>query len=197
MVYLNPHIEDINIGKALQEVSPQRREQAMRYLFEQDRKLSLAAYLLLCQGLREEYGIAEPPVFTFGPAGKPFLRDYPHIHFNLSHCPAAALCAIDSAPVGCDIENVQPVLDEAVCRQVCSREELTEIRNAPHPALAFTRLWTQKEAFLKYTGEGLRGHLGELLLSPEAKAVDFQTVVAADNSYVYTVCRATQTRRYR
>ena len=195
MIYLNCHTKELDWEQSLFRVSPQRREQALRYVKDSDRRLSLAAYLLLLQALEEEYGISDPVDFGFGPHGKPFLKDYPHIHFNLSHCPGTALCVVSDAPVGCDIESVPPVLDEELCRWVCSDQELAQIRQSAHPALAFTRLWTRKEAFLKFTGEGLTDHLKKLLLLPEAKAVSFETVEAPEGTWVYTVCRPIQTQR--
>lgn len=189
MVYLNTEVESLNPERALEAVSPQRREAALRYVKESDRKLSLAAYRLLQEALEKEYGIREAPVFGFGPHGKPFLRDFPHIHFNLSHCPGVAMCAVDTAPVGCDVEAVPAALDRDLCSHVCNAQELEEVLGAPSPERAFTTLWTRKEAFLKYTGEGLTDGLKELLLSPAAKAVRLETVTAPDGSYVYTVCR--------
>ena len=185
------------MAQALLRVSVQRREQALRYLRDSDRRLSLAAYLLLEEALEKEYGILEPPTFEYGPHGKPFLKDYPHIHFNLSHCTGTALCVVSDAPVGCDVENVAPILDEDLCRRACSEEELSRIRNSYRPTVAFALLWTRKEAFLKYTGEGLTECLEEVLLSPEAKAVNFESVVSPGGEFVYTVCRPIQTRRYR
>lgn len=195
MIYLNCHTEKLDLNEALSLVSPQRREQVLRYVKESDRRLSLAAYLLLQQALREEYGIIDSLHFGFGPHGKPFLKDYPHIHFNLSHCPGAALCVVEASPVGCDIECVPPVLDDDLCRWVCSDQELAQIRQSACPTVAFTRLWTRKEAFLKFTGEGLTDRLKKLLLLPEAKAVSFETVKAPDGTWVYTVCRPIQTQR--
>lgn len=195
MIYLNGHIGDLDLEQALSRVSLQRREQALRYVKDSDRRLSLAAYLLLLQALEEEYGILAPVEFGFGPHGKPFLKDYPHIYFNLSHCPGAALCVVEASPVGCDIESIPSVLDEDLCRWVCSDQELAQIRQSDRPTLEFARLWTRKEAFLKYTGEGLTDHLKKLLLLPEAKAVSFETVEAPDGTWVYSVCRSTQTQR--
>ncbi|MBO4624244.1 MAG: 4'-phosphopantetheinyl transferase superfamily protein [Bacteroidales bacterium] len=195
MIYLNCHTEELDWEQALSRVSPQRREQALRYVKDSDRRQSLAAYLLLLQALEEEYGISDPVEFGFGPHGKPFLKDYPHIHFNLSHCPGASLCVLEASPVGCDIEGVPPVLDEDLCRWVCSDQEFAQIRQSARPTVAFTRLWTRKEAFLKFTGEGLTDHLKKLLLLPEAKAVSFETVEAPDGTWVYTVCRPIQTQR--
>ena len=73
VIYLKEHPEDLNITLALNQVGPQRRDTALRYVREIDRKLSLAAFLLLMEGLEKEYGITEPPVLAFGPHGKPFL----------------------------------------------------------------------------------------------------------------------------
>lgn len=189
MEYLNTHPEELDISRALAKVSAQRGALALRYLREEDRKLSLAAYLLLQLALEKEYGITEPQDFAFGPGGKPYLKAYPGIHFNLSHCPAAALCVVDSIPVGCDIETVENKIDTNLYRRVCSPQELQAILKAPHPPLAFTTLWTRKEAFLKLRGEGISDALPGLLVCPEAASARFESHVAPDSSYVYTVCR--------
>ena len=188
MIYLNDDICGLDFDRALEAVSPQRRDLALRYRFELDRRLSLAVYLLLCEGLKKEYGITEPPVFVFGPHGKPMLKDYPGIHFNLSHCRRAALCVVDDVPVGCDVECVPDKLDRDICRRCCNEEEMAGIQGSDHPPVAFARLWSRKEAFLKLTGEGLTDHLPALFSSFPADNVSFRTYTAADQSYVYTVC---------
>lgn len=192
MIYLKEHPEDLNITLALKQVGPQRREAALRYVHEIDRKLSLAAFQLLMEGLEKEYGITEPPVLAFGPHGKPFLRDEPRIHFNLSHCPCAALCVIGDAPVGCDIERVETPLDMDLVHHCCSPAEQASILASERPEIAFYTLWTRKEAFLKWTGEGLTDHLPELLSSPGAASAHFESFLSPDASYVYTLCRMTQ-----
>ncbi len=37
--------------------------------------------------------------------GKPYLKDYPSIHYNISHTKGAIVCAIASNPIGIDIEK--------------------------------------------------------------------------------------------
>ena len=189
MVYLNAHPEVLDINAALRRVSPQRREAALRYVREIDRKLSLAAFLLLQEALEKEYGITQPPELSFGPHGKPFLRDYPYIHFNLSHCSRAALCVVSDVPVGCDVETVQKTLDMDLCNHCCSPLELQEILSSTHPEQAFCALWTRKEAFLKWTGEGLTDRLPDLLSSPEAAAAHFETRLSPDATFAFTLCR--------
>ena len=135
-------------------LSEQRRAKAFAYRFPEDRKLSAAVYLLLRLGLREDYGIDEPVVFVYGENGKPFLRDYPGIHFNLSHCRAAAACAIAGSPVGVDAQEIRPVSDKAA-QYALSPGEYEEYRAARDPARRFCELWTAKESYLKRTGQGI------------------------------------------
>lgn len=180
MIYLNTHTEDLEIEAALAKVSVQRREYALKYVRDCDRRLSLAVYLLLMEALGKEYGIMEPPVFDFCPHGKPFLKDYPHIHFNLSHCPGAALCVVADSPVGCDVEAVPPSLDMDLCRYVCSDEELASVLSAPNPQIAFTCLWTQKEAWLKYTGEGLSNDIKSI-------PADAESFIVQNGALVYSI----------
>lgn len=189
MIYLNDHIEELDMEEALQAVSPQRRRLALRYRQEHDRRLSLAVYLLLMEALEKEYGIRTPQELVFEPHGKPTLKDHPDIHFNLSHCPRAALCVVGDSPVGCDVEAVPEQLDVDLCRYCCSDDELDAILHAGQPTLAFTTLWTKKEAFLKFTGQGLTKDLPALFKPGSDKllaSVKFQTHIAPDGSYVYS-----------
>ena len=205
MIYLNEHIADIDLTEALQKVGPLRAEYALRYHRDLDRRLSVAVILLLMEGLEREYGLSGPPVFAFGLNGKPFLADHPEIHFNLSHCPRAALCVLGNAPVGCDIEAVPDELDWDVCRHCFNEAEHHSIRTAANPLLAFTEHWTRKEAYLKWTGEGLCDDLPGLFTrtanstlrpgSPDRPSTAgscpppprFHTCIAPDQTYVWTI----------
>ena len=188
MLYLNDHVGDIDIAASLRAVSPQRRRETLLYRRDHDRRLSLAAYMLLQEALKAEYGITRPPEFIFGPHGKPLLEAYPHIHFSLSHCSRAALCVTDRRPVGCDIETVPPTLDLGLCRRVLSARELRHVLRSASPPHAFAAWWTRKEAFLKLTGEGLTDTLSTLLATPEARRATFRTSRTPDGTCVYTVC---------
>ena len=84
MIYLNDHLDDFDFNAALPLLSEQRRQQALRFRHELGRKQCAAAYLLLCEGLQQEYGISERPLFDYGEHGKPVIVGHPDIHFNLS-----------------------------------------------------------------------------------------------------------------
>ena len=91
-----------------------RQQKVLSFRFLIDRVLSAKAYLLLCQGLRQKYGITEMPSFDYVGHEKPILHGFPDIHFNLSHCRRGVLCVIDDEPVGCDIEEIEPAYLEGL-----------------------------------------------------------------------------------
>lgn len=162
-VYLEEDIFGFDLGEALAEVPKERREKALRFRFERDRRLCVAAWRLLRRALREVYGIDEPPRMAELPGGKPYLPDHPGIHFNLSHCREAAACVVAEKPVGIDVESIAPV-DPAVAGRVLSAAERDRLAAVADPATEFAVLWTRKEALVKLRGTGIDdGSLAGLL----------------------------------
>ena len=91
--------------------------------------------------------------------GKPFCRAHPEHMFNISHSGdwvAGAFSFYGAGSVGIDIEAVDDRY-ESIYDTVLSPGELAFIRkiDLPHRAEAFIRMWTAKEACLKWMGEGL------------------------------------------
>lgn len=168
-VYIDQNPFGFDLEKALAEVSPERREKALRFRFERDRRLSVAAYRLLCRALREAYGIDEAPRFGVHPGGKPYLLDHPGIHFNLSHCRAAVACVVSDEPVGIDVESIAPV-DPDVARRVLSALERRRVESSPQPETEFAALWTRKEALVKLRGIGIDDTLLPGLLEESVSA---------------------------
>lgn len=182
MLYLNDDIAHFDFEAALPLLSEQRREQALKFKHEQGRKTCAAAYLLLCEGLRKEYGITEKPVFEYGEHGKPSIIGHPDIHFNLSHCREAAVCVISDRPVGVDIESIRSYKDSLV-RYTMNDVEIAQITQSSHPEEAFTRLWTMKEAVLKLSGEGLRNDMKSVLTGRER----IETHINKEKNFIYSV----------
>ena len=83
-LYLNDNLSEVDLDEALAALSPQRREQAMKFKRPQGRLLSAVAYGLLCRGLRERYAVSELPELGYAEGGKPFIVGHEHIHFNMS-----------------------------------------------------------------------------------------------------------------
>ena len=188
MVYINDIIHNIDVESAINHVSQQRAEYALRYRKIIDRQLSLAVCMLLMKGLKEEYGINEMPEFEYEKNGKPILKGYHNIHFNFSHCSKAAICVIDDKPVGCDVETVPEIIDMDLCRGCFNEAEQQEIFDSNKPNVAFTRLWTRKEAFLKLTGEGLNDNIPDLFEDEIINQIKLHTFVADNCSYAFSLC---------
>ena len=88
---------------------------------------------LLRRALRERYGIecreGRPPELVEGAHGKPYLKEYPQIHFNISHCMGLAVLAIGDCTVGIDAECVRPYR-EPLLKRVLSDAELRQMEEA-------------------------------------------------------------------
>lgn len=136
------------------ELPESRRNKALRYRREIDRRLCVASYVMLCHALKTSYGIDGQLRFTYGEYGKPYLADYPNVFFNLSHCEAGVACAVSDFEVGADIQEVKPYA-EAVANRVFCGGELDELNRTQDKNLEFARLWTRKEAYLKMLGAGI------------------------------------------
>ena len=184
MIYLNDHTELLDIDAALSKVSEQRREQALKFAHESGRRLSLAVYLLLMEGLKKEYGITEPPEFDYMEGGKPVIKGHPEIYFSFSHSGTVALCAIDSQPVGADVETPRKITPSLITYTM-NDEEQALITSAPESLSAFLALWTRKEAVLKLTGEGIRSDLKTVLENHELYHIETITT----DHYVYSIAK--------
>lgn len=97
---------------------------------------------------------------------KPILNNFnpESLHFNVSHSGDWILIAIDTNPIGVDLEytdasfTYQNLLDFSF-----NAEEKEHIQTSNLPHQNFYKLWTRKEALLKATGKGL---IDELALIP-------------------------------
>ncbi len=183
--YIDSNLQTFDIDAALGEVSEQRRNQALKYSHEPGRRQCLAAYMLLKEALFEDFGIEGNPVFDYYDGGKPFLRDFPHIHFSISHCRNAVACVLHDAPVGIDIETIRPYKPR-LAAYVLNGRELQDVEASSRRDIAFIRLWTMKESMLKMTGQGIRSDLKQLDLQNGC----FFTAVEEEDGAVVTVCRA-------
>lgn len=179
MLYIDDDIMTFDLAASLGDISEQRREQALRFKHELGQRQCVASYLLLKKALKEMFGIDANPQFDYLGGGKPVIHGHPDIHFNISHCKTAVAVAVDSVPVGVDIETVRPYKPR-LAQYVLSQAELAQVEASEHPDVEFIKLWTRKEALLKLTGEGIRGNLQ----SVETTSHAIETTVNTDKGYV-------------
>ncbi len=113
--------------------------------------------------------------YTYGVRGKPELdchnlekllkcettnieEKFSHgFYFNLSHSGDYAVLAVSDGRIGIDIEYKKNNY-EAVAKRCFCKEEYADIMSAEtvvEQQQRFLQYWTMKEAYIKYTGEGL------------------------------------------
>jgi len=146
-----------------------RRIERMRR--EADKALALTAHRLLCYALNTVYGIVpRPQDFGLMARGKPYLTTEPNVHFSISHSGSMAMCAVHDEPVGADIEKIRPVR-KGVPERVMSAAEYRMYSEAEDRQSLFLKIWTLKEAFIKYSGEGLGIPLSSFTVCPSDNGV--------------------------
>ena len=140
---------EAEVQRMLPLVSAQRREQALRYKHTFGRFCCLRSWLML-QEL-----IGPFADWTYNEHGKPFIEGGPY--FSISHCKNGIAVAVADEPIGIDIEHIRKA-DESLIERTMNAEESQrlmansqELRDRD-----FTRLWTQKEAVVKWQGTGIQ-----------------------------------------
>jgi len=142
-------------------LSKERQIKSKRLRSLKNKKASVAAYLLLRIALKEMYEITDIVEFSYEDKGKPLLRDYPGVHFNLSHSGNIAACIVADNKVGVDVQQITAV-SEKVAKRVLTKAEFAEYKNSQTPDEYFCKVWTIKESFLKYSGQGITMELKEI-----------------------------------
>ena len=182
IILVSEKIWEFDLEAGLKDISEQRREQALKFKFEQGQRLCVLAYQLLKEGLQKEYGITDNPIFEYNEHGKPSIVGHPEIYFNLSHCKEAAICVISDKPIGVDVESLREFKDSLV-NYTMNDEEKAEMASSSNPAATFIRLWTMKEATSKLIGTGITNDVKSLIDTTKYK---YNTT--EKESYIYTIC---------
>ncbi len=131
-----------------------RRQKAEALRSASMRVESAMSYLLLCHGLNKEYpdyfSADCQPEFAYNKNGKPYLKEYADVHFNISHCKNAIACAIHSTDIGVDIQDVR-------VPRAALLNRFEGIFSAE--AEEFTKKWSEIEAIGKLIGTGITPEL--------------------------------------
>ncbi len=147
-------------ARCWEQVPLSRRQRIEHLRQKEDRWRSLGAGWLLQEVLFRYFGLKSPCLDSL-PGGKPVVKDRPYIQFSLTHTGKWAVCAADICAIGADAETIQGDRMGIAGRFFTAEEQksLLSLPSQEERDRAFTCIWTRKEAFLKYTGEGLRRSL--------------------------------------
>lgn len=140
------------------------------------------------QGERQSFDVR----YRYGAQGKPFFADL-SLYFSLSHSGRAVFLAVSQEEIGADIQNVRRADWRALAKRFYGKQELCELEacgDAEQAKKLFYRLWTQKEAYGKLTGEGVAGVLNRELPGPEEGFLwDLEMLTLGGEEYFLAVCR--------
>jgi 4'-phosphopantetheinyl transferase len=157
-------------------LSPDERERADRFRFDQDRQRFSATRALL-RILLAAYLDTSPEqmLFAYSEKEKPRLagsQENSGLAFNVSHSGSAALLGFSlRSQLGVDVEKIRSDFDtDAIAKRFFSPAEQEQLSRVPveQRHRDFFRCWTLKEAFIKALGEGLSHPLHQFDVSLDA-----------------------------
>jgi len=154
-------VSELDFNRIRNSVSKTRIKKSSRYLHKKDRNLSVGVEVLLNHALNK-IGINDH-VFDVDKYGKPYLKNYSDVYFNLSHSAEYVACAVSDSPVGVDIEYVTDI-DLNLAKQFFYGTEYEYILANNDQKKAFFELWVLKESYMKMTGLGFRLALDEFCI---------------------------------
>ncbi|MBQ6380384.1 MAG: 4'-phosphopantetheinyl transferase superfamily protein [Clostridia bacterium] len=151
-------------------LSHEKKERVDAFRFEADRKRTLAGEWLVRELIARNCGVAPDSIeFAVHQNGKPYCKNV-QVHFNISHSADLVICALSSKPVGADIEQMRP-MEQKIMRYACTAQEAEYVFQADTGSLEqqkrFFKVWTAKEAYLKFLGTGLTDFKSVCVLEKE------------------------------
>ena len=173
-------------------VPPQKKKDLASFTHPVSRKEHILAWSMLSFAYQAETGKPVCAIrLTFSEKGKPYIESDPFF-FSLSHSEGRVICAVGESEIGADVQRIKPVKD-GVLKRVLFENERRIYEESDNKPLCFTRLWSLKESYLKYTGEGISAGFGSLDFSPFFEKDSFtlfgkQFSSFDDGEYACSVC---------
>ena len=136
----------------LENIWEERKEKILTYKFENGRKESLGSALMLQKVLSQKN--LNPQNIKYGKNGKPEIEG---LHFNISHAENFVICSVSENPVGCDIEKIRSI-KSGFEKRFFTQNEVSYLDkfSGEEKLKQFFRLWTMKESYMKFTGDGMK-----------------------------------------
>lgn len=150
-------------------LTPQEREQQLRFYFTKDRHRYLVTRALV-RDVLSRYAPISPREWRFVPShyGRPLIKNdhdvAKQISFNVSHTEGLIMLGVvRNRALGVDTENLKRNTFLEVADRVFSPSEREALRCMPHhlQMQRFFELWTLKESYIKARGMGLSIPLDE------------------------------------
>lgn len=116
----------------------------------------------LVQAAVREYAGDEGVTVQYTAKGKPYVSDRDSLYLSVTTTGEVMIVIVSEHPIGIDGEYLprmvapQRKTDYAMlAERFFTEDEAEYVRNGDGQAIRFARIWTRKEAYVKYTGKGL------------------------------------------
>lgn len=156
-------VSNLDYKKYYDLLPKKRKERIDKYKFEEDKKLSCGAWVLLSIALKKHKINISKYEIEYEKNGKPCLKNCDY-NFSISHSGNYVAVAISKKSIGIDIERIKP-FEEKMIKHIFNDLDLDNFNNSKNKNYAFYQTWTYKESILKLTGEGLNNNLKDLKIS--------------------------------
>ena len=156
-VKLPKHIEKTKFNNLILHVPEERQVTIKRFIKIQDSLRTLTGEILTRCAIRERTKLANKEVvFAINKYGKPYVKNVENLQFNVSHSGEWVVCAVDTEPIGIDIEIIKSI-NLKVAKRFFSQEEYRDFvsKDENGKTSYFYDLWTLKESYIKAVGRGL------------------------------------------
>ena len=135
---------------------------------------------LLSHVLYENYGLnLSNAEIDRNEYGKPYLRNWPDIFFNISYSINFIACSIGRGEHGVDCEMVRS-FDYYVAQRAFSKSEQQMLKNSEDKEKFFFSIWTLKECLGKSKGTGLNYDLRKTTF-----VINYDSISCSDDSFNY------------
>lgn len=147
----------------------------------------IGAGLLLSFSLRKMGICLKETELVYNEFGKPLLKDYEQVFFNLSHSGCMVACVVGDVPCGVDIQMVQSYNPRMVKRFFKEEEveALEQMEEGEERDLFFTYLFSSKESHAKRDGVSAVSILSKIADQPFV----YKVIECNGQKYVLTVTK--------
>lgn len=180
---------DTNFHSLVESLSVACKARILR-IKDRNRALAqLASSLMLNEIIEQNSAFADGYTLKTGNHGKPYVEELPTFHFNLSHSGDYVVVAYGNEEIGVDIQQIKDYRPK-VAKRCCTKEELTYIEERDS-STRFTEVWTLKESYAKFTGEGMAEDFRTIDIDLENRVVRNTTakyITKQHENYMISLC---------
>lgn len=169
-------------------LSSERQERIRRFVHDADKLRCLWAGLLVKKVVSDITGLdVEHQKYGFTENEKPFLKN-DKLKFNVSHSGNSVFVCLGYNDIGADVEEMKEA-PFYIMKTIFHENEIKYIENSSadlQKNQRFYEVWTRKEAYGKYTGEGLFDEIKDVDTQNGNLNVFFKTWIR--DGYCFSIC---------